>query len=117
MGEFDKITQRAVARIHAVIIGNVIAVITTRRNLKGHQPNGRDAETMQIIQPPRQAGEIADPVAIGIHIGPDRQAVCDRVLVPEVVYHSGVLVLDPLASGHNGGPDAGMPSVDSSPSE
>ena len=29
MGEFDKIPERAIARIHTVIVGNVVAVVAT----------------------------------------------------------------------------------------
>src|SRR5262249_15815009 len=36
MGEFDKIADCAVARIDAVIIGYVIAVVAMRRDLEGH---------------------------------------------------------------------------------
>jgi len=31
--------------------------------------------------------EVADPVPIGIHIGPDGQAIEYAVLVPKIVYH------------------------------
>ena len=89
MGEFDKIAQRAIARIDTVIIGDVVPVVALRRYLKRHQPDRGDPQPVQIIETPHQPGEIADPVAIGIHIGADRQAVEDRVLVPEVVDHGG----------------------------
>jgi hypothetical protein len=88
VGEFDKITERPIARIHAVIVGNVIAVVAAGRDVEGHQPDGRDAESMQVIQPSHQAGEVADSVTVGIHIGSDGKAVDDRVLVPQVIYHS-----------------------------
>src|SRR5204863_257774 len=43
---------------------------------------------MQIVEAPHQALEVADPVAVCIHIGANRQAIDDRVLVPEVFDHS-----------------------------
>ena len=43
---------------------------------------------MQIIQPAQQALEIADAIAIGIHIGADRKAIEYRILVPEVIDHA-----------------------------
>src|SRR5438477_546236 len=89
MGEFDKIAQRAIARIDTVIIRDVVPVVALRRHLKRHQPDRGDPQPVQIIETPHQPGEIADPVAIGIHIAADRQAVEDRVLVPEVVDHGG----------------------------
>ncbi len=89
MGEFDEVAERAVTGIDTVIIRDVVAVVPAGRGLERHQPDRGDAETVQIIQPPQQAFEIADPVAIGIHIGADGKAIDDAVLVPEIVNHAG----------------------------
>ena len=77
VGEFDEVAQRAVARIDAVIVRDVVAVVLAGRGLERHQPDRGDAEAVQIIQPPQQALEIADAVAIGVHIGADGKAVED----------------------------------------
>jgi hypothetical protein len=71
VGEFDKIADRAVARIDAVIVGHVVAVIAMGGDLERHQPDGRDAETMQVVETAHQTLEVADAVAIGIHVGRD----------------------------------------------
>ena len=89
MGEFDEIAERAVARIDAVIIRDVVAVVLAGRRLERHQPDRGDAQPLQIIQPPQQALEIADAVAVGVHIGADGKAIEHAVLVPEVVDHAG----------------------------
>jgi hypothetical protein len=44
---------------------------------------------MQIVETTKQSFEVADPVSVGIHIGPDGQAIEYAVLVPEIVYHEG----------------------------
>ena len=85
--EGDEIPQRAIARVDAVVIGDVVAIVAVWRGLKRHQPDGGDAEPLQIIEPAGQPGKITDAVAVGIHEGLDGQAVDDRVLVPEVVDH------------------------------
>ena len=36
VGEFDEIPKRAVTRIDAVVVGDVIAVVTHRRGLERH---------------------------------------------------------------------------------
>src|ERR1700719_2898945 len=59
-----------------------------RGDLERHQPDRRDPETMQIIQAARQAREIADAIAIAIHIGAYRKAINDRILVPQVIDHA-----------------------------
>jgi hypothetical protein len=88
MRELDEIAERAIARIDVIVIGNVITVVAIGRGLERHQPDRGDAEPMQIIEPPHQALEVADAVAVGIHIGADREAIDDGVLVPEVVDHA-----------------------------
>ncbi len=50
---------------------------------------------MQIIQPPQQPLEIADAVAIGIHIGANRQTIEDGILVPKVVDHAQAALIGP----------------------
>ena len=87
VGELDEIAQRAVARVDGIIIGYIVSLVALRRYLKRHQPDRRDSQPVQVIEPAHQPGEIADAVAVGIHEAADRQAIDDRVLVPEVVDH------------------------------
>jgi hypothetical protein len=53
MGELNKVAERAVARIDAVIVGDIVAVILTGRWLERHQPDRCDAEPLYIIEPPQ----------------------------------------------------------------
>src|SRR6202012_3261685 len=94
VGELDKIAERAVARIDAIVIGDVVAVILARRRMKRHQPDRADAKTVQIVKPAQQSLEIADAVAISIHIGADGKTIEDAVLVPEIVDHQTSLPAD-----------------------
>src|SRR5258708_39340331 len=87
MGELDEIARGAVARIDAVIVGDVVAVILAGRWLERHQPDRGDAEPVQVIQPPQQAFEVADAVTVGVHIGADGKTVEHGIFVPEVVDH------------------------------
>jgi hypothetical protein len=57
---------------------------------------------VQIIQPPQQSLEVADAIAVGVHIGADRKAVENRVLVPEIVDHAGI-ALDSSVTGLSSG--------------
>src|SRR6185437_14407803 len=72
----------------AVIVGDVVAVVAMRRGLERHEPDGRDAEAMEIVQASCQAAEVADAIAVGVHVGADRQAIDDGVLVPEIADHA-----------------------------
>jgi hypothetical protein len=89
VGELDEIAERAVTRIDVIVVRDVVAVVAIGRGLERHQPDRRDAEPVQVIQAAHQPLEVADPVAVGIHIGTNRQAIDDGVLVPEVVDHGG----------------------------
>src|SRR5262245_54611294 len=64
-----------------------------RRGLKRHQPNRGDAEAVEIVQAPCQSTEVADAVTVGVHVGADRQAIDDGILVPKVADHAGRPVL------------------------
>ena len=95
MGELDKIAERAVARIDAVIVRDIVAVVLAGRRLERHQPDRCDAEAAQIIKSPQHALEIADAVAIGVHIGADGQTIEHAVLVPEIVDHARAALIGP----------------------
>jgi hypothetical protein len=77
-----------VARIDAVEIGDVIAVVAVRRRLERREPDEVDAERVQIIQALHQTVKIAAAIAVAIHERFQVEAVDDRVLVPEVGDHS-----------------------------
>jgi hypothetical protein len=87
MRELDEIAKSAIARIDAVIVRDVIAVVLAGRRLKRHQPDRGDAKPVQIIESPQQAFEIAHSVSARVHIGANGEAVDDTVLVPEIVDH------------------------------
>jgi hypothetical protein len=59
--EFDEVAERAIARIDAVIIGDVRAIVLAGRWLKWHQPQRGDAEALQIVEAPQQPLEIGGP--------------------------------------------------------
>ena len=61
-----EIRHRAEQRIDAGIVGDVVAEIGHRRGEDRRQPDRVDAERFHIRQPPQDAGEIADAVAIGV---------------------------------------------------
>jgi hypothetical protein len=87
VGELNEVAERAIAGIDVVIIGHIVTVVALGGSLERHQPEGGDAEPVEVIQAAHQPLEVADAVAIGIHVGADRQAVDHRVLVPQIVDH------------------------------
>src|ERR1700733_10270471 len=77
MGELDEVAKRAISRIDAVIVGDVIAIVLAGRWLERHQPDRGDTEALQIIQPAQQPLEIADAAAVGVHVGAAGQTIHD----------------------------------------
>ena len=45
-----EVLQRAVGRMDARVIGDVVAVVSQRRGIKGQQPERGDAEVLQVIE-------------------------------------------------------------------
>jgi hypothetical protein len=88
MGKFDEIAKRAVAPVDAIIVGDVITAVAMRRDLKRHQPNCRDAEPRQVIEPARQPNEVPDPITVRVHVDADGGAINDSIFVPEIVDHA-----------------------------
>ena len=54
------IGQRAVVRMHAAIVGDVVAVVEARRGIERQQPDRVDPEIGDVVELGEQAGEIAD---------------------------------------------------------
>ena len=61
-----EVLHRAVGRIDRAVVGDVVAVVAQRRGVEGQQPDGGDAEVLDVVEPLHQAGEIADAVVVGV---------------------------------------------------
>ena len=53
------------------VVGNVIAEVGHRRRIEGRKPDGVDAQrrgcsVVEVVEPARDAGEVADPVAVRV---------------------------------------------------
>ena len=80
--EGAEVVERAVRRVHVLVVGDVVAVVAQRRRVERQQPDGVDAERLDVVEPLGQAAEVADAVAVGVGVGLDVQLVDDRVAVP-----------------------------------
>ena len=88
VSELHEVANRPIPRIDPVVIADVVAVILPRRRLERHQPHRRHPHALQVVQAANQPLKVADTVAVCIHIGSNRQAVDNSVLVPKVIDHS-----------------------------
>ena len=83
--ERREVVHRAVHRVDAVVVGDVVAVVAEGRRKGGQQPQRVDAERFEVIELARQPPEIADAVAVAVEERLDVELIDDGVLVPEWV--------------------------------
>ena len=79
-----EVRHGAVSRIDGAVVRHVIAVVHLRRYVDRRQPDGVDAQLLQIVQPPRHAGQIAVAVAGAVLKTLRINLVDDAVLPPGV---------------------------------
>jgi len=80
--EGPEIGHVAVSGVDVLVVGDVVAVIAQRRGIERQQPQRGDAEILEVVELPRDAGEIADAVVVRIEERLHVQLVYDRVLEP-----------------------------------
>ncbi len=81
--EMAKVIARSVRGEHVGVVRHVVPVIEHRRWIERLQPDGVDAQFLDVVEFLRQAAKIPDPVLVGIEEGLDVQLIDDRVLVPQ----------------------------------
>ena len=74
--------QRAVVRMDAAIVGDVVAVVQARRGIERQQPDRVHAKIGDVVELGDQARKVADAVVVGIKERLDVQLIDDCVLVP-----------------------------------
>ena len=79
-----EVRERPVLRVDVLVVGDVIAEVDLGRGVHGRDPDRIDAEGLEVIEPLRDAVEIADPVAVGILEAARIDLVDHRVLPPGV---------------------------------
>ena len=68
------------------IIGNIIAIVIHRGLVNRREPDGRDAQFLQVIQLADNPPQIPNPITITVHKGLGIDLVNGR-LVPPVFFH------------------------------
>ena len=80
--QLGEVAQRSQARVHAVVVGDIVAVVTQRRRVHRVEPEACHAQPGQVVETADQARQVADAVAVRVLEGVDLQVVEDRLLVP-----------------------------------
>ena len=84
-----KSAMRAVGRIDAAVVGDVVAVVAQRRGIERQEPQGGDAELVQIVELLTSGPENRRCRRRCVEEGLDVQLIDDRVLVPERIAEVG----------------------------
>jgi hypothetical protein len=91
--EVDQVAEGAQARVDAVEVADVVAVVLVGGGVERHQPDAGHPEPGQVVDLAHEPGEVADAVTVPVGEQLDVQAVDDGVLPPQV---EGGLVTHPL---------------------
>jgi hypothetical protein len=70
---------------HRVELADVVAAVAQRRLVEGQEPQAVDAQPFEVVELLRQAGEVAEPVAVRVEEPAYGHLVEDGSLVPPVV--------------------------------
>ena len=105
--EVAEIAEVPVGGMDLPIVRNVVAVVTERRRIEGQEPEGGDAQALQVVELLDQTLEVADPVAVAVPKGTNVRLVNDGVLVPgglvsECLGIGGASFSCHLGGGHEG---------------
>jgi hypothetical protein len=77
-----EVGESADVRVHVGVFGDVVAVVASRRGIERQEPDGGDAEVLEVIELAGEAAQIADPVVVAVEVRTRSDLVDDRVLVP-----------------------------------
>src|SRR5262249_23988933 len=81
--EVAEVFEVAVIGVDVGVVGDVVAVVLERRGVERQQPQGGDAEILEIVEAAAEAAEVADAVGAAVLKRPDVDLINDGVLVPE----------------------------------
>jgi hypothetical protein len=62
--KLGEVAEGADARVHAVVVADVIAVVPVGGGVDRFQPQARHAQPVEIVEPGYEPGEIPDAVAV-----------------------------------------------------
>ncbi|OEI69691.1 trehalose synthase domain protein [Curtobacterium sp. ER1/6] len=80
--EFAEVVERAELRQDRAVVRDVVAAVAHRRLEERRQPDGVDAEPLEVVQLADDALDVPDAVAVRVDERADHALVEDRTLVP-----------------------------------
>ena len=71
LDQLVEVSQRAVVGLDRAVVGHGVAVVLVLAACDRHQPQPRDSQRLQVVEPADQALEVADAVAVAVLVTPD----------------------------------------------
>ena len=71
--------------MYSGVISNIVAVVPQRRGTKGKEPQGGNAEVLQVVKFIGKPPEVAYSIAVAVKKGSDMQFVDDCLFEPHGV--------------------------------
>ncbi|GAA2071124.1 hypothetical protein GCM10009758_10770 [Microbacterium hatanonis] len=78
------VAEGSVSRIDPVVVLDVVAVVALRRRVERREPQTRDPELGEMVEPLREAAQVADSIVVGVEVGLDVEVLEDRGLPPQI---------------------------------
>ena len=88
-----EVVERAEERIDVGVIGDVVTEVGHRRGIDRREPDGIDAEPLEVVEPRKNSGQVADAVAVGILKRARIDLVDDAVLPPFMLFGHALMLL------------------------
>jgi hypothetical protein len=76
------VREGAEERVDVAVVGDVVTCVGLRRCVEGREPDRVDAEPAEVVQVRRDAGQVADAVAVAVGPRPGVDLVDHRVAPP-----------------------------------
>ncbi len=104
-----EVGEGSVLGIDVAVVGDVVAEVDLGGGVHGGEPDGVDAEVLQVVEPLGDAVEVADAVTVGVLEAAGVDLVDDGVLPPGVAAAGCGCGLARFGRGRGGrlGPDGG----------
>ena len=82
LDEGIEVLQGAEEGVDVLVVGDVVAVVVLRGAVDGAEPHDVDPELVEVVQSAGQAGDVTDPVTIGVGEGAGVDLVDDGAAPP-----------------------------------
>jgi len=82
-----EVLQRAETRVHGGVIADIVTEISIGRGIERGKPDGVNAKLGKVIETRRDAGQVAEAVAVAVSEGARVDLVDDAVAPPEIIVH------------------------------